>query len=182
MILPDHQIEKQCDPSRYKHPLVSPFKPENLQPTSIDLTLARDFLIPQPTQAIDLKAVSQGYIRIDDVPMFVLHEKEFALGSTVESVHLPSNLVGQVEGKSSLGRLGLLVHSTAGYIDAGFQGTITLEFFNLGTKPIILRPGLCICQVSFTELSSPARRPYGHKDLGSKYQGQSKTTPSKYAG
>lgn len=179
MILPDHRL-KELGPE-----LIDPFKPENVQPASIDLTLADDFLIPQtyPGHAIDLANVVQTMM--DSMPWIgpiILQPQEFILGSTLERINVPDYLVGRIEGKSSLGRLGLLIHSTAGYADPGFQGRITLEFYNLSATPIILQPGKRICQIAFEQMLEAADRPYGHKALGSKYQGQDKTTASRYKG
>ena len=111
---------------------------------------------------------------------FILHPGEFVLGSTRERLRLPDDLVSRVEGKSSLGRLGLLIHSTAGFIDPAWDGHITLELSNVNTIPITLYAGMRIGQLSFFELSSPAERPYGSPQLGSSYQGQSGPTPSRY--
>ena len=110
----------------------------------------------------------------------MLHPGEFVLGSTLERVAVPDDLVGRVEGKSSLGRLGLLIHSTAGFIDAGFDGHITLELANVASLPITLYPGMKIGQVSFMRMTTPAERPYGAGASGSKYQGQRGPTPSRY--
>ena len=111
---------------------------------------------------------------------FILHPGEFVLGSTLERIGVPGDLVGRVEGKSSLGRLGLLIHSTAGFIDAGFDGHITLELANVASLPITLYPGMKIGQVSFMQMTTPADRPYGSGASGSKYQGQRGPTPSRY--
>lgn len=186
-VLPDHEIEKRCDPTRWKNPLITPFAKRNLQPSSVDLSLARDFIAPIYTanaDSIDLLDIESSGIKYEKVESdtFDLLPLHFVLGSTVEKVQLPPGLVAHVDGKSSLGRLGLTIHSTAGYIDAGFCGTITLEMFNANPRPIRLRAGLPICQISFSELSLPAKKPYGHEDLDSKYQDQIGTTPSRYAG
>ena len=111
---------------------------------------------------------------------FILHPGEFVLGSTLERIGVPDDLVGRVEGKSSLGRLGLLIHSTAGFIDAGFDGHITLELANVASLPITLYPGMKIGQVSFMQMTTPADKPYGSGASGSKYQGQRGPTPSRY--
>jgi dCTP deaminase len=113
----------------------------------------------------------------DDEP-FILHPGEFVLGQTVEWVELPDDLVARLEGRSSLGRIGLLIHSTAGYIDPGFRGTVTLELSNVANLPIALYFGMRIGQISFFRMSSPVERPYGSKELGSKYQGQREPTAS----
>jgi len=115
----------------------------------------------------------------DDQP-FILHPGEFVLGSTLERVTLPDDLVARLEGKSSLGRLGLLIHSTAGFIDPGWDGHVTLELSNVANLPITIYHGMKIGQVSFMQLSEPASAPYGSSTLGSKYQGQRGPTPSRY--
>jgi dCTP deaminase len=122
------------------------------------------------TELVDVK---------DDDP-FILHPGEFVLGSTAEYVRLPNDLVARLEGKSSLGRLGLLIHSTAGYVDPGFEGHLTLELSNVANLPITIYPNMKIGQISFFRLSSAAENPYGSSKVGSKYQGQRGPTPSKY--
>jgi dCTP deaminase len=117
-------------------------------------------------------------IQPDDA--FILHPGEFVLGSTYEKVGVPDDLVARIEGKSSLGRLGLLIHSTAGFVDAGFTGHITLELSNVANLPITLYPGMKIGQVSFLRMTTPADAPYGSSTVGSKYQGQRGPTPSRY--
>ena len=134
---------------------------------------------------IDVKADQTGLTELVEMPedgseAFMLHPGEFVLGSTLERVAVPDDLVGRVEGKSSLGRLGLLIHSTAGFIDAGFDGHITLELANVASLPITLYPGMKIGQVSVMRMTTPAERPYGSGASGSKYQGQRGPTPSRY--
>ena len=119
-------------------------------------------------------------VEIDEIKGFVLHPGEFVLGVTLEYVELPNDLVGRLDGKSSLGRLGLVVHSTAGFVDPGWQGNLTLELSNLATLPIILYYGMKTSQISLMRLSSPAEHPYGSKGLGSRYQGQRGPTPSRF--
>ena len=119
-------------------------------------------------------------VQIDENTPFILHPGEFVLGSTSEHIELPAHLVARLEGKSSLGRLGLVIHSTAGFVDPGWKGHLTLELSNLSNLPITLFYGMKIGQISFLELTTPATRLYGSKELGSKYQGQSDPTPSKY--
>jgi dCTP deaminase len=119
-------------------------------------------------------------VEIADGDAFMLHPGEFALGSTLERVAVSDDMVARVEGKSSLGRLGLLIHSTAGFIDAGFDGHITLELSNVANLPITLYPGMKIGQVSFMMMTTPADKPYGKGAKGSKYQGQRGPTPSRY--
>jgi dCTP deaminase len=121
-------------------------------------------------------------VEIADDESFVIHPGEFVLGRTLEHVELPDDLVSRIEGKSSVGRLGLIVHATAGFVDPGFKGTLTLEITNLTRVPIILWPGKPIAQLSFMTLDRPAERPYGHPDLGSHYQSQVDATESRYEG
>ena len=131
--------------------------------------------LPRPNSLTELIEIPDG----SDQP-FMLHPGEFVLGSTLERICVPDDLVGRVEGKSSLGRLGLLIHSTAGFIDAGFDGHITLELANVASLPITLYPGMKIGQVSFMQMTTPADNPYGNGASGSKYQGQRGPTPSRY--
>jgi dCTP deaminase len=119
-------------------------------------------------------------VEIGPEGVFLLHPGEFVLGATAERVGLPDDLVGRIEGKSSLGRLGLLIHTTAGFVDAGFEGYLTLELSNVATLPITLYPGMKIGQISFLQMTSPADQPYGSGTLGSKYAGQKGPTPSQY--
>jgi dCTP deaminase len=119
-------------------------------------------------------------VEVAEGESFMLHPGEFVLGSTLERVGVPTDLVARVEGKSSLGRLGLVIHSTAGFIDAGFDGHVTLELANLANLPITLYPGMKIGQISFIKMTSPAEKPYGSGAKGSKYQGQRGPTPSRY--
>ncbi|MFZ9697697.1 MAG: dCTP deaminase, partial [Ilumatobacteraceae bacterium] len=119
-------------------------------------------------------------VEVPEGEAVLLHPGEFALGSTLERGAVPNHLVARVEGKSSLGRLGLVIHSTAGFIDAGFDGHVTLELANLANLPITLYPGMKIGQISFITMTSPAEKPYGSGAHGSKYQGQRGPTPSRY--
>jgi dCTP deaminase len=133
---------------------------------------------------IDVREAQEDLTELIDVgpsdPM-ILHPGEFLLGSTIERVALPNDLVARLEGKSSLGRLGLLIHSTAGFVDAGWDGHLTLELSNVANLPITLYPGMKIGQISFFEMTTPADRPYGAAGLGSKYRGQRGPTPSRYS-
>ena len=138
-----------------------------VQPASIDLTLSNEFA--------NLNGDRQNF------PDYDLMPGEFLLGSTIERVGIPADLVGRVEGKSSLARMGILVHVTAGFCDPGFEGRITLEFSNLSHIPFRLTAGMDICQISFEQLDTEALRPYGHPSLNSNYQGQEGTRESKYA-
>ena len=163
---------------------IEPFDETAVQPSSIDLRLGsvfRVFLNRSETH-IDPRINQENLTEAVEVPegnCFVLHPSEFVLGGTLESVHVPDGLVGRIEGKSSLGRLGLMVHSTAGYVDPGFRGKLKLELSNHATLPILLWPGMRIGQLSVLQLTTPAERPYGSPGLDSKYQDQVESTPSR---
>jgi dCTP deaminase len=164
---------------------VRPYDRRDLQPSSIDLHLDRSFRVFRNNRYafIDVRAPQPDLtelLRIADDEPFILHPGEFVLGQTLEWVELPNDLVARLEGKSSLGRLGLLIHSTAGYVDPGWKGNLTLELSNVANLPIALYCGMKIGQISFFKMSSPVDRPYGSKDLGSKYQGQSEPTASAF--
>lgn len=181
MVLSDRDIRAAIEQGRIA---IDPFDPKLLQPASVDITLDRTFRVFRSTRHayIDLaKGVDDitDLVTVDRDP-FILHPGEFVLGSTFERVRLASDIVSRVEGKSSLGRLGLLIHSTAGFIDPGWDGHITLELSNVNTIPITLYARMRIGQLSFFPLSSPAERPYGSEGLGSSYQGQAGPTPSRY--
>lgn len=174
MILPDHEIRTLG---------IVPFTEGNLQPASYDMTLSPHFLsfneqLTHIDPKEDITSYMDHYYVTDDPGCIVLHPGELLLGATIERVHVPQDIVGRVEGKSSLGRLGLLIHSTAGFIDPGFEGTITLELVNVSGRPIKLYPGMKICQISFMAMTARALLTYGQRD--NKYQGQSLPTPSKY--
>jgi dCTP deaminase len=164
---------------------IDPYDETDLQPSSIDLHLDRSFRVFRNNRYpyIDVRSPQPDLTELltvaDDKP-FVLHPGEFVLGQTLEWVELPDDLVARLEGKSSLGRLGLLIHSTAGYVDPGWKGKLTLELSNVAKLPIALYFGMKIGQISFFEMSSPVDRPYGSAGLGSKYQGQSEPTASAY--
>ena len=182
MILSDRTIREELAAGRIT---LDPFDDNLVQPASVDVRLDRYFrvFLNHTMPVIDVKKNLEELTRLveltDDAP-FVLHPGEFVLGSTLERVALPNDLVGRVEGKSSLGRLGLLIHSTAGFVDAGFDGHITLELSNVANLPITLYPGMKIGQISFLRMTTPADVPYGTGDLKSKYQGQRGPTPSRY--
>lgn len=155
-----------------------------LQPASIDVRLDRSFLVfNSHRHAFIDPAVRQDdltrEVRVESGEPFVLHPGEFVLGSTLERVSLPDTLAARLEGKSSLGRLGLITHSTAGFIDPGFEGHVTLELSNLATLPLKLWPGMKVGQLAVFELSSPAEHPYGSAVRGSRYQGQRGPTASR---
>jgi dCTP deaminase len=169
------------------HVRIEPFDDSMVQPASIDLRLGSSFRVFHNHRigAIDLADPPKNlteHVEIDDGESFVIHPGEFVLGRTQEHVELPDDVVARIEGKSSLGRLGLIVHATAGFVDPGFKGTLTLEITNLTRVPIILWPGKPIAQLSFMALDQPAQRPYGHPDLGSHYHGQVEATESRYEG
>jgi dCTP deaminase len=164
---------------------VEPYDAADLQPSSIDLHLDRSFRVFRNNRYpfIDVRSPQPDLTELlsvkDDEP-FVLHPGEFVLGQTIEWVELPDDLVARLEGKSSLGRLGLLIHSTAGYVDPGWKGKLTLELSNVANLPIALFFGMKIGQISFFEMSSPVDRPYGSAGLGSKYQNQAEPTASAF--
>jgi dCTP deaminase len=164
--------------------IIDPYDIDMVQPSSVDLRCASVFRVFENHKypLIDPKAdqddLTTSIEAADDEP-FILHPGEFVLGSTLEIVGLADDIVARLEGKSSLGRLGLLIHSTAGFIDPGFKGQVTLELSNVANLPIAIYPGMKIGQVSFYQLSTPAEHPYGSPGAGSKYQGQSGPTPSR---
>ncbi|MHB1342434.1 MAG: dCTP deaminase [Coriobacteriia bacterium] len=184
MVLSDRTIREEMALGRI---IVDPCDPADIQPSSIDLHLGASFQVFRNSRYpyIDPSVEQQGLM---DMVMasagepFVLHPGEFALGATTEHITLATDIVGRLEGKSSLGRLGLLIHSTAGYIDPGWSGTLTLELSNVANLPIVLTPGMPIGQISFMRMTTPVDRPYGSPGLGSKYQGQVDPTPSKSYG
>jgi len=182
MILSDGSIREALASGRIA---VEPMADGALQPSSVDVRLASHFRVfaNHRYQAIDPREPQPDLtvpVEASDEHPFVLHPGEFALGSTLERVRLADDVVARLEGKSSLARLGLVVHSTAGFIDAGFEGDVTLELSNVATLPILLHPGMRIAQLAFFPLDRPAERPYGSGELGSRYQGQSGPTPSRF--
>jgi dCTP deaminase len=163
---------------------IDPYDPSLLQPSSVDVRVDRYFRVFRNNlyPFIDVKKEQEGLtelVEIGEEP-FILHPGEFVLGSTLERVKLPHDLVARLEGKSSLGRLGLLIHSTAGFVDPGWDGHVTLELSNVANLPITIYHGMKIGQLSFMRLTEPAASPYGTGTLGSKYQGQRGPTPSRY--
>ena len=174
MILSDVTLKREIEKGSL---IVKPFDPACVQPASIDLKLSNEFRVFKHTNhaLIDIKENFGEYtelLKIDDGDRFVLHPGEFVLGSTIEWVEVPQHLVGRIEGKSSLGRLGVIVHATAGFVDPGFKGKLTLEISNVGKIPIALYPGMKIAQFSVIQLTEPAETSYGDSRLNSKYQGQ----------
>jgi dCTP deaminase len=182
MILSDKTIREELANGRI---VIEPLHEEYIQPSSVDLTLDRYFRVfrNHTMRVIDVKEDQEELtelVEIKDDDVFILHPGEFVLGSTAERVGLPTDIVARLEGKSSLGRLGLLIHSTAGFVDAGWDGHLTLELSNVANLPITLYPGMKIGQISFLKMTTPADNPYGSKAVGSKYQGQRGPTPSRY--
>lgn len=181
MLLSDRDIKEQVSAKRVG---IEPFDPAMVQPSSVDVRLDRFFRVfenhkyseidpsvEQPELTRELEVAADEH--------FILHPGEFVLASTYEVITLPDDIAGRLEGKSSLGRLGLLTHSTAGFIDPGFSGHITLELSNVANLPVKLFPGMKIGQLCLIKLSSPAEHPYGSAVYGSRYQGQRGPTPSK---
>ncbi|NOX29209.1 MAG: dCTP deaminase [Actinobacteria bacterium] len=184
MILSDRTLREQLAAGRI---VIDPLDDSLIQPSSVDVRISNLFRVfrNHTRGIIDVKQDTSDLTELIEIPPdsdrpFILHPGEFVLGSTLERIGVPDDLVGRVEGKSSLGRLGLLIHSTAGFIDAGFDGHITLELANVASLPITLYPGMKIGQVSFMKMTSPAENPYGAGARGSKYQGQRGPTPSRY--
>jgi dCTP deaminase len=181
-VLSDTTIRELIDSGRIR---IDPWDPSMVQPASVDVRLGNSFRVfhNHRIQSIDLANPPRDlteHVEIDQDGQFVIHPGEFVLGRTVELLELPDDIVSRIEGKSSCGRLGLVVHATAGFVDPGFRGTLTLEITNFNSVPIVLRPGLPIAQLSFMALDRPAERPYGHPELGSHYYGQVEATESRY--
>ena len=181
-VLSDGTIRRLVDEGRIT---IDPWDPALVQPASVDLRLGNSFRVfhNHRTSAIDLREPPTNlteHVEIDDDATFVIHPGEFVLGVTQERVSIPDDVVARIEGKSSLGRLGLIVHATAGFVDPGFAGTLTLEITNLTRVPIKLYPKLPIAQLSFMALDRPAEVPYGSPELGSHYHGQVEATESRY--
>jgi dCTP deaminase len=182
VILSDRSIREEVAAGRI---VIDPLDKRDIQPSSVDLHIDRFFRVfrNHTMRVIDVKENQEELTELvevkDDDPL-ILHPGEFVLGSTLERVGLPSDLVARLEGKSSLGRLGLLIHSTAGFVDAGWDGHLTLELSNVANLPITLYPGMKIGQISFLRMTTPADVPYGSPQVGSKYQGQRGPTPSRY--
>ena len=181
MLLSDRDLRSEIDSGRVR---IDPFDPGLVQPSSIDVRLGRWFRVfdnhryPHIDPAVEQPDLTR-LVETEPDEAFVLHPGEFVLASTYEVVTLPDDIASRLEGKSSLGRLGLLTHSTAGFIDPGFSGHVTLELSNVATLPIKLYPGMKIGQLCMFRLTSPAERPYGSAEYGSRYQGQRGPTPSR---
>ena len=181
-VLSDRDIRAELEAGRIK---IDPYDPADLQPSSVDLHLDRSFRVFRNNRYayIDVRAPQPDLtemLKVADDEPFILHPGEFVLGQILEWVELPDDLVARLDGKSSLGRIGLLIHSTAGYVDPGWKGNLTLELSNVANLPIALYFGMRIGQISFFSMTSPVDRPYGSKGLGSKYQGQSEPTASAF--
>ena len=182
MVLSDRTIRRLLDEGRIG---IEPYEPALMQPSSVDVRVDRYFRVFRNSRYpyIDVKAQQEELtelVEVADDEAFILHPGEFVLGSTLERVTLPDDLVARLEGKSSLGRLGLLIHSTAGFIDPGWDGHVTLELSNVANLPITIYPGMKIGQISFFRLTTPADVPYGSKATRSKYQGQRGPTASRF--
>jgi dCTP deaminase len=182
VVLSDRTIRRLLDKGRIG---IDPYAPELMQPSSLDVRVDRYFRVFRNSRYpfIDVKTQQEDLTELVEVAAeeaFILHPGEFVLGSTLERVTLPADLVARLEGKSSLGRLGLLIHSTAGFIDPGWDGHVTLELSNVANLPITIYPEMKIGQLSFVQLTEAAERPYGSEGIGSKYQGQRGPTPSRY--
>jgi dCTP deaminase len=183
MVLSDRTIKDEIAKGRI---IIEPLIPGCIQPASVDLHLDKKLLVFKPQRHpayIDVRHSLDHLhelVELDEDNAFFLNPGEFVLASTLESITLPDDIVGRLEGKSSLGRVGLLIHSTAGYVDPGWQGHLTIELSNVAKLPITLYYKMKIGQISFLKLTSPVDRLYGAAELGSKYQGQIEPTASKY--
>jgi dCTP deaminase len=182
VVLSDATIARYLADGRIE---IDPYDRSLLQPSSVDVRVDAFFRVFHNNRYpfIDVKTPQEDLtelVEVSETQPFVLHPGEFVLGSTLERVRLPEDLVARLEGKSSLGRLGLLIHSTAGFIDPGWDGHVTLELSNVANLPITIYPGMKIGQISFMQMTEPATTPYGASELGSKYKGQKGPTPSRY--
>lgn len=182
MILSDRSIKEEIKKGRV---VITPYDPKSVEPSSYDVRLDNKFLIFKHSSHafIDVRKKMNGLMEMvtikDDEP-FILHPGEFILGSTFERIKLPNNIVARIEGKSSLGRLGILIHSTAGYVDPGWDGNLTLELSNVAKLPITLYYKMKIGQISFARMTTPVDKPYGSKGLKSKYHGDKGPSPSRF--
>jgi len=181
VVLSDRSIREELAAGRLS---IEPLDPDCIQPASVDLRLGRVFRVFRETDRlhIDVREPCDDLteaVEVEDDKPFFIHPGELVLAGTLETITLPDDLVARLDGRSSLGRLGLLIHATAGYVDPGWSGRLTLELANATRLPIAVYYGMKICQVSFLRLSTPAERPYGSPELGSKYQGQQGPTPSR---
>lgn len=182
MVLSDRSIKEEIAKGRI---VIDPLDPNLIQPASVDIRLGKKILVFKRHSSgyIDVKQEQEGLteeIELDENAPFYIHPGEFILASTLEYIAIPEDIVARLEGKSSLGRLGLLIHSTAGYVDPGWRGHLTLELSNVSKLPITLYYKMKIGQISFLRLTSPVERPYGSPGLGSKYQEDKGPSPSRY--
>jgi dCTP deaminase len=180
VVLSDRTIRSEIESGRI---VIDPFDPGMIQPSSVDLRVDRRFRVFHNSRHpyIDVREPMEDLTEAVEVPEdrpFILHPGEFVLGQTLERVTLPDDLVARLEGKSSLGRLGLLIHSTAGFVDSGFSGNLTLELSNVANLPITIYHGMPIGQISFMRMDGPVESPYGSRD--NKYQGQTEPTASRF--
>jgi dCTP deaminase len=182
MVLSDRTIKAEIEAGRI---VIDPFDAGMIQPSSVDVRVDRRFRVFHNARYpfIDVRQPMEDLTEateITDSEPFILHPGEFVLGQTLERVRLPDDIVARLEGKSSLGRLGLLIHSTAGFVDAGWEGNLTLELSNVANLPVTIYYGMPIGQISFMRMDSPVDTPYGSGEAGSKYQGQAEPTPSRF--
>jgi dCTP deaminase len=182
VVLSDRTIRAEIDAGRI---VIEPFDPSLVQPSSVDVRVDRRFRVFHNARYpfIDVRQPMEDLTDLVEVPddkPFILHPGEFVLGQTLERVTLPDDIVARLEGKSSLGRLGLLIHSTAGFVDAGFSGNLTLELSNVANLPVTIYFRMPIGQISFMRMDQPVERPYGSDETGSKYQDQAEPTPSRF--
>ena len=182
MILSDRSIKDQMSAGRIA---IDPLGPNAVQPASVDIRLDSEILVFRNNWRTHIDVMKPAddvveKVMIEEGRPFLLHPGQFALGSTLESVSIPDDIVARIEGKSSLARYGLLIHSTAGFVDPGWTGKLTLEFSNVGILGITLHKGMKIGHISFTQLTTPAENPYGSSALRSKYQGQGGPVASRY--
>jgi dCTP deaminase len=182
VVLSDTTIRAEIDAGRI---VIDPYDESLVQPSSVDVRVDNRFRVFNNSRYpyIDVRQPMEDLtepVEIQGEEPFILHPGEFVLGQTLERVTLPNDLVARLEGKSSLGRLGLLIHSTAGFVDSGFSGNLTLELSNVANLPITIYQGMPIGQMSFMRMDAPVERPYGSEETGSKYQGQAEPTPSRF--
>jgi len=182
LVLSDNTIRAEIDAGRI---VIDPYDESLVQPSSVDVRVDNRFRVFQNSRYpyIDVRQPMEDLtelVEVEGEEPFILHPGEFVLGQTLERVTLPNDLVARLEGKSSLGRLGLLIHSTAGFVDSGFSGNLTLELSNVANLPITIYQGMPIGQMSFMRMDAPVERPYGSEETGSKYQGQAEPTPSRF--
>jgi dCTP deaminase len=182
VVLSDRTIRAEIEAERI---VIDPFDDGLIQPSSVDVRVDRRFRVFHNARYpyIDVRKPMDDLteaVEVEGDRPFILHPGEFVLGQTLERVTLPDDLVARLEGKSSLGRLGLLIHSTAGFVDAGFSGNLTLELSNVANLPITIYHGMPIGQLSFMRMDGPVEHPYGSRETDNKYQGQTEPTPSRF--